>query len=165
MKSASLLGIGDVGGERLEIVGQQRRQRDDLLEIALDVALERVDLEVILVAQLVVGDGDDGAQVRPRLDDAIELNALDPLHDQPEAAVGQLEHLVDVGGGADRVQVVLQRLLDRGVALREDADQLADALASSTRRTDASRATASGMNELGNRTVSRSGSTGSSAGT
>ena len=41
---------------------------------------------------------------------------------------------------------------------------LPEALASSTRRTEASRATASGMNELGNRTVSRSGSTGSSGG-
>ena len=47
-----LAGIGDVGGERLQVVGQQRRQRDDLLEVALDVALQRVDLEVVLVAQL-----------------------------------------------------------------------------------------------------------------
>src|SRR5262245_21643353 len=38
------------------------------------------------------------------------------------------------------------------------------ALASSTRRTEASRATASGMKELGKRTVSRSGRTGSSGG-
>ena len=120
-----LAGIGDVGGERLEVVGQQRRQRDDLLEIALDVALERVDLEVILVAALVGGHGDRGAQVRPGLDDAIERDALDALHDQPQAAVGQLEHLVDVGRGADRIQVFLQRLFDRGLALREDADQLA----------------------------------------
>ena len=37
--------------------------------------------------------------------------------------------------------------------------------ASSIRRTELSRATASGMNEFGNSTVSRSGSTGSSAGT
>ena len=37
--------------------------------------------------------------------------------------------------------------------------------ASSIRRTELSRATASGMNELGKRTVSRSGNTGSSAGT
>src|SRR4029079_11829450 len=38
------------------------------------------------------------------------------------------------------------------------------AIASSIRRTELSRATASGMKELGNRTVSRNGSTGSSAG-
>ena len=37
-------------------------------------------------------------------------------------------------------------------------------MASSIRRTEVSRATASGMNEFGNSTVSRSGRTGSSAG-
>ena len=30
-------GLGDVHGQRLEIVGEQRRQRDDLLEVRLDV--------------------------------------------------------------------------------------------------------------------------------
>ena len=53
------------------------------------------------------------------------VSALDALDDQPQAAVGQLEHLVDVGGGADRIEVFLHRLFDRGFALREDADQLA----------------------------------------
>ena len=42
---------------------------------------------------------------------------------------------------------------------------LPPAIASSIRRTELSRATASGMNEFGNSTVSRSGRTGSSAGT
>ena len=51
MKSASLPGLGDVRRERLQVVGEQRRQRDDLLEVALDVALQRVDFEVIFVAQ------------------------------------------------------------------------------------------------------------------
>src|SRR5439155_24758962 len=39
------------------------------------------------------------------------------------AAVGQFEHLVDVGGGADWIQIVLRWLLDRRVALGEDRDQ------------------------------------------
>ena len=102
-----LAGIGDVGGQRLQVVGQQRRQRDDLLEVALDVALQRVDLEVILVAQALVGGDHRAAQVRARLDDAVEADARQPLDDQAQAAVGQLEHLVDVGGGADRVEVFL----------------------------------------------------------
>ena len=46
-------GLLDVDGKRLQIVGEQRRQRDDLLEVALDVAQQRVDLEVVVVAQLV----------------------------------------------------------------------------------------------------------------
>ena len=69
--------IGDVGGERLEVVRQQRRQRDDLLEIALDVALERVDLDQVLVAALIGGHHDRGAQIGTRLDDAIERETLD----------------------------------------------------------------------------------------
>ena len=58
-------------------------------------------------------------------DQLVEREPRQALDDQPQAAVGQLEHLVDVRGGADRVQIVLQRLLDRGVALREHRDQLA----------------------------------------
>jgi hypothetical protein len=35
--------IHDVAGQGLQIVGQERRQRDDLLEVRLDVAHQRVD--------------------------------------------------------------------------------------------------------------------------
>ena len=44
---------------------------------------------------------------------------------------------MDVGGGADRIEIVLQRLLDRRFALREHADHPAGGVASSIRRTDA----------------------------
>ena len=37
--------VGDVRGERSEVLGQHGRQLDDLLEVCADVALERVDLE------------------------------------------------------------------------------------------------------------------------
>src|SRR5204863_10056016 len=40
-----------------------------------------------------------------------------------QAAVGQLEHLVDMARGAERIEFALLRLFDGGVALREDADQ------------------------------------------
>ena len=66
-----------------------------------------------------------GAQVGLRRHDLVERQPREALHDQAQAAVGQLEHLVDVRRGADRVQVVLRRLLDRRVALREHRDQLA----------------------------------------
>ena len=157
-----LAGIGDVGGERLQIVGQQRRERHHLLEVALDVALQRVDLEVVLVAQLIRRRRSPRARRYGRVwTMRSSVTRADTLDDQAQAAVGQLEHLVDVRRGADRIQVFLHRLFDRRFALGEDADQAGrTAFASSTRRTDASRATASGMNELGNRTVSRSGSTG-----
>ena len=65
------------------------------------------------------------AQIRARFRDLVEREPREALHDQPEAAVGQLEHLVDVAGGPDGVEVVLLRLLDRCVPLRENANQLA----------------------------------------
>ena len=68
---------------------------------------------------------DPRAQVRLRRDDVVELQAREALDDQAQAAVRQLEHLVDVRRGADRVEIVLARLLDRRVALREHGDQLA----------------------------------------
>ena len=122
MKSASLPGSVMLDDERLQVVGQQRRQRHDLLEVALDVALQRIDLEMILVAQQLVGRGDRGPQVRPGLDDPVEADAGQALDDQPQAAVGQLEHLVDVRGRADRIEVFLQRLFDRRLTLGEHAD-------------------------------------------
>jgi hypothetical protein len=47
------------------------------------------------------GDRHQRAQKRPRLDDAIEGDPFETLDDQPQAAVRQLEHLVDVRQGAD----------------------------------------------------------------
>ena len=44
-------------------------------------------------------------------DDLVEREPRQPLDDQAQAAVGQLEHLVDVGRGADRVEVVLAAAL------------------------------------------------------
>ena len=144
--------LGDVGGQRLQVVGQQRRQRHDLLEVGLDVAQQRVDLEAVGVVERLRRPRSTRAR-RYGLgrDDLVERQPRQALDDQPQAAVGQLEHLVDVGGGADRDR-------DRpgcgsstdGVALGEDARSACrSAIASSIRRTELSRATASGMNEFG----------------
>ena len=66
-----------------------------------------------------------GAQIRPHVDQLGQAHARQPLHDDAQAAVGQLEHLVNVAGGADRIQIFLQRLVFAGFALREDRDQAA----------------------------------------
>ena len=68
---------------------------------------------------------DAGAQVRAHGRNGLELQARESLHDEAQAAVGQLEHLVDVRRRADPVHVVLGRLFDRGVPLGEHADELA----------------------------------------
>ena len=57
--------------------------------------------------------------------DLVEREPRQSLDDQPQAAVGQLEHLVNVRRRADAEQILLLRLFDRRVALREHGDQLA----------------------------------------
>ena len=94
-------------------------------KFVLMLRAQRVDLEAVRVVGVFGGGADPGAQVRLRRDDLVERQPRQPLDDQPQAAVRQLEHLVDVRRGADRIQIVLQRLLDRRVALGEDRDQLA----------------------------------------
>ena len=82
-------------------------------KLRLDVALQRVDLERVRLVERFGRGADLGPQVRLRRDDLVEREAGQPLHDEPQAAVGQLEHLVDVRGRADRVEVFLLRLFER----------------------------------------------------
>src|SRR5206468_11706360 len=58
-------------------------------------------------------------------DDLLQLQPGETLNDQAQAAVGQLEHLVNVRGGADGVEIVARRLFDGRITLGEDGDQLA----------------------------------------
>ena len=57
----------------------------------------------IAVGELLRRLADVGQQVGPAGDHAVEPHARQALHDDAQAAVGQLEHLVDVAGGADGV--------------------------------------------------------------
>ena len=115
-------GLGDVDGERLQVVRHQRRQRDDLLEVRLDVALERVDLQFVLVTDHFWHLGDTRLQIRARRRHLVEADAGHALDDDAQAAVGQLEHLVDVAGGADRMQILLLWIILGGFALSEHGD-------------------------------------------
>ena len=54
--------------------------------------------------------------------DPFEAHPREPLHDQPEAAVGQLEHLVNVRGRADRIEILEHWLFHGSFALREHAN-------------------------------------------
>ena len=60
-----------------------------------------------------------------RRHDFVELETRQALDDQPQAAIRQLEHLVDVRRGPDRVEIVLAGLFDCRVTLREDRNQFA----------------------------------------
>ena len=68
---------------------------------------------------------DAGPQVRLDRDDLFQFQPREALNDQAKAPVGKLEHLVNMRGGADGVQVLLRRLLDGRVTLGEHRDQLA----------------------------------------
>ena len=74
--------IRDVRCEGLEIVGEQRRQRDHVLEIALDVALQRIDLQMILIARRLHRGAHLRAKIRTGRDHAIETHSGKPLDDQ-----------------------------------------------------------------------------------
>ena len=125
MKSARRPGSVMFVGQRLQVVRQQRRQRDHLLEVRLDVPQQRVDLQAVGFVRALRARYHARPQVRPRRGDLIERQARQALDDQPQAAVGQLEHLVNMAGRADAIQVVLLRLFHRRVPLGEDANQLA----------------------------------------
>jgi hypothetical protein len=117
--------IGDVRRKHRQIVREDGRELNDLLEVRPDVPLERVDLERV-PRRLDIGHFLDlRPQVRLGGRDARKPDACEALDNQPQAAVGQLEHFVDVSERADGVQVGLSRLFQAGIALREDADQLA----------------------------------------
>ena len=77
---------------------------------------------MILLPEQFVGRRNRGAEIRPRLNHAIEPHAREPLNDQPQAAVRELEHLVNVGRDSDGIEIVLQRLLDCRFALGEHSD-------------------------------------------
>ena len=70
-------------------------------------------------------------------DHLLHRHSGETLDDQAQAAVGQLEHFVDVRRGSNREEICLRGLLDRRIALGKDGDQLAvaDGLINETHRT------------------------------
>ena len=117
--------IGDVRRQRRQVVGQHGRELDDLLEIGPDVPLQRVDLDRVRLAEDLHGLADLGAEVGLGRERSLELQPREALHDEPQASVRQLEHLVDVGQRPNWVQIRLAGLFLIGLVLGEHPDQLA----------------------------------------
>ena len=118
--------LGDVHRQRLQIVGQQRRQRDDLLEVRLDVARQRVDLEPIGVVGAL---GRRGRRARARRAASTTTprarSRARPWTISRRLPSGSLNILWMCVAVPTRIEIVLARLLDARVALGEDGDQLA----------------------------------------
>jgi GntR family transcriptional regulator, transcriptional repressor for pyruvate dehydrogenase complex len=74
----------------------------------------------------VVGDGlDPRRQERLAALEAVDLEPRNPLQDDAEVVLGQLDDLEDAGGAAHVVHICLVRILGARILLREDADHRA----------------------------------------
>src|SRR4051794_14353770 len=112
--------VVDVGDRVLQLLGQVRDGLDDPRERLLDVAAQRGELGRL--GDPVRALCDLGDEVGLLLDEALDRDALAALDEDPQRAVGDLEHARDRPHDADLVEVVGPRLLELGV-LRRDHDQ------------------------------------------
>ena len=112
--------VVDVRRRELQLLGQVRGHPDDLRELLLHGARERLDLRRVRDdLRQVLELGDEVGLVLDRLD---EPDALDALDEDPQRPVGHLDHLVDDGDGADAVEVVPTRRLGLLVLDREEGE-------------------------------------------
>jgi hypothetical protein len=97
-------GVLGIRRRELQLVRQIGDEGDDPRKEGLDVAGERVDLlpgshDVRQVLELA-------DEVRIVLEDAGQLHAVEALDEDPERPVGDTNHLVDDGGGSDRIEIL-----------------------------------------------------------
>jgi hypothetical protein len=112
--------IFDVGSRDLQLLGQVRHQPDDAAEERLHIARQRFDLARLL--ELVRQLDELADEVRVVLQRAVEADAPNTLDEDAQRAVGNLDHLVDHGGGSDGVQVVPAGLFRFFVLHRHEGD-------------------------------------------
>ena len=86
---------------------------------------ERAHLDLLVGRHVLAQELDLRPHERAVLRDLPDAEPLDPLHDETQRPVREPEHLVDVREGPDLVEIALDRVVDRGVPLRHDADDLA----------------------------------------
>jgi hypothetical protein len=112
--------ILDVGHRDLQLLGQVGHLLDDLGERAQDVALQGDELRGLLhdVGQL----GDVRDEIGVLLIPGVELHALGALDEDPQRAVGDLEHARDGADDAHVVELVRTRYLVLGLP-RSDHDE------------------------------------------
>ncbi len=116
--------IVDVHDHRLEVVRKHGRELNHLLEQRGHAADQRVKVRLLLAGHNVVERLHAGAQVGLHLDDFLDGDSLQALHEDEKALAGQLDDLVNVGRGSDLVEVNRLRVVDARVALGDHADEL-----------------------------------------
>ena len=110
----------DVQEGDAELVGGDRHERQHLADLGLQVLDQGLDLDRLL--DLLRQETDLEDQVRLGPDGAGEPDAVEAADQDPDRAVGELQHPLDDGCGADLVQILLRGLLDGGVLLQDQAD-------------------------------------------
>jgi hypothetical protein len=89
---------------RAEVVGQLRRERDDLSVEVLRGARQRLGLGAGRLDERRSGDPRD--EVGVGLHERVQPDAIDPLEHEADRAIGSPVQLVNDGGAADPVEVV-----------------------------------------------------------
>ncbi len=92
------------------------------IEVLFHRTDQSLDLERTVFAGRLLDARDLGLEERCRLDEIVDAGARQPLHQDSDAAVGQLEHPHDDGHGSDTVQIVLSRIFVLEVLLRRQHD-------------------------------------------
>ena len=117
--------VVEVDDRHLQLLGQVRDLLDDLAERLLDVAHQRGQLRALLdhVGQLLDARGEVRRGPQPLLDP----HPLAALDEDPQRAVGHLEHARDDAGDADVVELLGARRVDLGLlAGQHDEHAVAD---------------------------------------
>ncbi len=108
------------GGHR-QLVGKILDEVDEPLEEVVGGALERLQLDAHL---LHVRRGMRfRAQIRLLPDPLVDLEALQPLHDDLHRSIRNAQQARDAGDGADAEDIAWPRLLDARIFLRDEAHQ------------------------------------------
>ena len=114
--------VVDVRRRELQLLGQVRREPDDLREQALDVPRQRLDLGrvVALVRQLLEARRRGTGRRRSRCTSRIRCS---PADEDPQRPVGHPDHLVDDARPCRPRRCRPSRALDRGVARGHEREQ------------------------------------------
>ena len=118
-----LVRLDDAGDGHEQLRGDLAAELDVLLELLVHRAAQRLGLAAAgLGARLDrLGPRREVVVLEP---DADEAHALEPLDEDLHGVVRELEHLQDLGAHADVVEVLRQRVVDRGAPLRGQEDLL-----------------------------------------
>ncbi len=113
--------VVDVRRRELQLLRQVRREPDDAREEPLHVARQRLHLGCL--GQHVGQRVELAEQVRVDVEAVRQPDAVEALDEDAQRAVGHLDHLVDESDGADLVQVVPARRVDRRIPCGHEREQ------------------------------------------